>query len=89
MTMSYKRARALAMVRTLYEVSERHNEPRWWSGIDIVVTRNFDDQLDPDQLEALNYAIQQGWIDISPGRQTVCLSDSGRRLAQRRFRHFT
>ena len=45
-----------------------------WVSIDEIVERHKD-------VDALAYPVEHGWIAVGPGRQSVTLTNAGRRLA--------
>jgi hypothetical protein len=75
---SSARTRALEMVRKLHRDSEavwRGGSLMMWCPIEIIVRR-------PTDVDALAFAVVQGWIEMSPGTQNVRVTDEGRRAAQ-------
>ena len=65
-TEQQRRARALAMLRTLHGESERVRAGRrriQWCSIDVIVKQ-------PADVDVLAYAVDQGWIAIAPNGQT-------------------
>jgi hypothetical protein len=69
------RAAALAMVHKLHWERVRAGRRRiQWVSIDAIVERHED-------VDALAYAVEHGWIAVEPGRQSVTLTDAGSRLA--------
>jgi len=66
-TEQQRRARALAMLRTLHGESERVRAGRrriQWCSIDVIVKQ-------PADVNVLAYAVDQGWIAIAPNGQSV------------------
>ena len=63
---------ALALVRKLYKVAG--GGILEWGAVDLIVHRR-------DHVDALEYAVEHGWIAVGPGRQSVTLTNAGRRLA--------
>ena len=69
------RAAALAMVHKLHWERVRAGRPlNQWVSSDVIVER-------PEDVDALAYAVEHGWIAVTPGRQSVTLTDAGSRLA--------
>jgi hypothetical protein len=61
---------ALMMMQTLYDATGGRLE---WRGIDLVVSQ-------PDHFEALEYAVSQQWMEVSPVFDAVRLTAEGRRV---------
>jgi hypothetical protein len=73
---SNKRTQALAMVRRLHREIERRRSPHitwWWCSICVIVERASD-------VDVLRYAVEQDWLQVSPGGHSVTLTDAGRGL---------
>jgi hypothetical protein len=70
---SDKRARALAMVCRLHAEGSRGGFSRlgFWSSLDLVVKAS--------EVDELGYAIEQGWIELAPGRSLVRVTAKGAR----------
>jgi hypothetical protein len=66
-----KRARALAMVRALYRASR--GDGMRWSSADVIMKR-------PADIEVLSFAVEQHWIEMSPGTHSVRLTAEGWRV---------
>jgi hypothetical protein len=66
-----KHARALAMVHQLrWERVRAGQRQIQWISIDVIVARRED-------VDALAYAVEHGWIAVAPDRQTVTLTAAG------------
>jgi hypothetical protein len=66
------------MVRTLYRESERVRAGRRqvpWCSIDVIV-------MQPADVDVLAYAVDEGWIAVAPGGQSVRVNEKGRRLVR-------
>ena len=64
------RLATMAMLQTLYDATGGRLE---WRGIDQVV-------LQPEQFEALEYAVSQQWVEVSALMNAVRLTAEGRRV---------
>jgi hypothetical protein len=62
---------ALALVRKLYKVAG--GSILEWRAVDLIVHRH-------DHVDALQYAVEEHWIEKSPGRHSVRLTAQGRRI---------
>ena len=45
-----------------------------WVSVDLIIEQ-------PEDADALDYAVEHGWIALAPDRQSVTLTDAGSRLA--------
>jgi len=63
------------MVHKLHWERVRAGRPlNQWVSSDVIVER-------PEDVDALAYAVEHGWIAVTPGRQSVTLTDAGSRVA--------
>ena len=64
---------AMRMLQTLYDATGGQLE---WRSIDLVVSQ-------PEHGEAVEYAIGQHWIEVSPWFESIRLTAEGRRVLLR------
>jgi hypothetical protein len=70
---SDKRTRAIAMVRRVHAEGSRGGFSRlgFWSSLDVIVKAS--------EVDELGYAVDQGWIELAPGRHLVRVTAKGAR----------
>src|SRR5215475_54536 len=62
---------ALGMLNRLSKATD--GQPQQWRALDLIVQT-------PEQVKALQFAVKHGWVLVSPGAHSVCLTEKGMRL---------
>jgi hypothetical protein len=68
---SDKRMMALALLRKLYKVAGGNMME--WRAVDLIVHT-------PEHVDALQYAVDEHWIERSPDRHSVRVTSQGRNI---------